>query len=135
MAVQRDLRDGIYRALASSQEIKASLGGLALYEDAPQSAPFPYLTIGQTTDRDWATGESKAGEHTVTLHVWSRVGGRQRTQEIMEHVRSALSRTPITIAGIQKVQLQHEFSEARHDEDGETFHGIVRYKAFTEPFG
>ena len=31
------------------------------------------------------------------------------------------------------VNLRHEFSEARLDPDGDTFHGIVRYRAVTEP--
>ena len=31
------------------------------------------------------------------------------------------------------VNLRHELSEARLDPDGDTFHGIVRYRAVTEP--
>jgi hypothetical protein len=31
------------------------------------------------------------------------------------------------------VNLRHEFAEVRLDPDGDTFHGIVRYRAVTEP--
>ncbi|WP_425283503.1 hypothetical protein [Methyloceanibacter superfactus] len=31
------------------------------------------------------------------------------------------------------VNLRHEYTEARLDADGETLHGIVRYRAVTEP--
>ena len=48
-------------------------------------------------------------------------------------IRDALNAVPLTIADHTLVELKHEFSEARHDEAGETYHGIVRYRAITEP--
>jgi hypothetical protein len=39
----------------------------------------------------------------------------------------------VTLVDHELVNLRHEFSEARPDPDGDTFHGIVRYRAVTEP--
>ena len=39
---------------------------------------------------------------------------------------------PLMLADHHLVNLRHEFSEARLDPDGDTFHGIVRYRAATE---
>lgn len=127
------LQQGIYQALAGNPEVTGLLGGANIYDDVPQSASFPYLTFGQTTERDWSTGTEDGSEHTVTLHVWSRAGGKKETYEIIETIRDALNAAPVTVADHALVNLHHEFSEARHDEDGETYHGIVRYRAITEP--
>jgi len=36
------------------------------------------------------------------------------------------------LSGHRLINLRHEFSEARRDSDGETFHGIARFRAVTE---
>ena len=46
---------------------------------------------------------------------------------------SALHDQPLMLVDHELVNLRHEFSEARPDPDGDTFHGIVRYRAVTEP--
>lgn len=127
------LQKGIYQALAGDPQVTGLLGGAQIFDNAPQNVSFPYLTFGQTTERDWSTGSEEGSEHTVTLHVWSRSGGRKQTHEIIETIRKALSAAPIAIDDHYLVNLRHEFSEARHEEDGETYHGIVRYRAVTEP--
>lgn len=127
------LQQGIFQVLAANPEVTGLLGGTHIFDNAPRNASFPYLTFGQTTERDWSTGSEDGSEHTVTLHVWSRAGGRKETQEIIDKVRSVLNSSPITIDDHHLVNLRHEYSEARHDEDGETYHGIVRYRAVTEP--
>lgn len=127
------LQQGIYQALAGDPQITGLLGGVNIFDDAPQNAAFPYLTFGQSVERDWSTGSEEGAEHTVTLHVWSRASGKKETHEIIETIRSALKTAPVTVADHALVNLHHEFSEARHDKDGETYHGIVRYRAITEP--
>ncbi len=45
---------------------------------------------------------------------------------------AALHDQDLTLAGHRLINLRHEFSEARRDSDGETFHGIARFRAVTE---
>jgi hypothetical protein len=129
----RALQRGIYQALANSLDLVTLLGGVRVYDDAPQSAPYPFITLGQSVIRDWSTGSEKGAEHGLTLHVWSRSGGKQEMQQIVEAVRAALHDKPLALEGHYRVDLRHEFSEARLDPDGDTFHGVVRYHAMTEP--
>ena len=72
-------------------------------------------------------------EHSLTLHVWSRTGSEQQMLEIVEAVRASLHDKPLQVEGYHLVNLRHEFSEARLDPDGDTYHGVVRYRAVTEP--
>ena len=60
------------------------------YDDVPRGGELPYLTIGQSSVRDWSTGSEDGEEHTLTLHIWSRASGRRQVQEIMGVVGTAL---------------------------------------------
>ena len=125
------LQRSIYQALATSLDLVGLLGGVRVYADAPQSAPNPFITLGQSLIRDWSTGAEDGAEHSLTLHVWSRSGGKKL--EIIEAIRAALHEQPFALEDHHLVNLRHEYSEARFDPDGDTFHGVVRYRAVTEP--
>jgi hypothetical protein len=127
------LQRGVYQALAGSLDLTTLLGGVRVYDHAPKSAPYPFITVGQSAVRDWSTGTEDGAEHNLTLHVWSRSGGKKQVQEIIETIKDVLHDQPLTLSDHHLVNLRHEFSEARLDPDGDTFHGIVRYRAVTEP--
>jgi hypothetical protein len=127
------LQRAVYLALTDSPGLTALLGGARIYDDAPQSAPYPFITLGQSVMRDWSTGTEDGAEHELTLHVWSRAGGKRQVQEIIEAIKAALHDKPLSLEDHYLVNLRYEFSEARLDPDGDTFHGIVRYRAVTEP--
>lgn len=126
------LQRGIYQALAGSSDLTAMLGGARMYDDA-RGAAFPFITLGQSVVRDWSTGTEDGAEHDLTLHVWSRAGGKKQVHEILEAIRAVLHDQPLMLADHHLINLRHEFCEARLDPDGDTFHGIVRYRAVTEP--
>lgn len=127
------LQQALHGRLTSDVALTALLGGVRVYDDVPERAEFPYVTFGQTAERDWATGSEEGSEHTVTLHVWSRARGRKEANAILAAARAALHDAPLTLAGHRLVNLRHEFSDARRDPDGETFHGTARFRAVTEP--
>jgi Protein of unknown function (DUF3168) len=126
------LQRSLYQALADAPELVALLGGVRIYDHAPQGASFPFITLGQSVIRDWSTGTEDGAEHSLTLHVWSRSGGKKQMQEIVEAIRRALHDQPLPLEDHFLINLRHEFSEARLDPDGDTFHGVVRYRAVTE---
>jgi hypothetical protein len=127
------LQRAVYQALAGSSDLTTLLEGARVYDDAPQAAAFPFITLGQSVIRDWSTGTEDGAEHSLTLHVWSRGGGKKQTLEIVEAIKDVLHDQPLLLADHHLINLRHEFSEARLDPDGDTFHGIVRYRAVTEP--
>jgi hypothetical protein len=127
------LQRGVYQALAGSLDLTMLLGGVRVYDHAPQAAPYPFITLGQSVIHDWSTGTEDGAEHNLTLHVWSRSGGKKQVLEIIEAIKAVLHDQPLLLADHHLVNLRHELSEARLDPDGDTFHGIVRYRAVTEP--
>ena len=131
------LQQSIYAALVADAAITTLLGVNRIYDDVPQGSTLPYLTIGQTTERDWSTGGDTAtdagAEHLLTLHVWSDARGKKQTHDILAALRSALHDEQLTLSGHRLINLRHEFSEARRAPDGETIHGTARFRAVTEP--
>lgn len=127
------LQQSVHAALTADPAIIGLLGAPNVFDDVPRAARHPYITIGQSLVKDWSTGTEEGDEHILTLHVWSRAKGRQETHEIMAAVRAALADAPLSLTGHRLVNLRHEFSEARRDPDGETYHGLVRLRAVTEP--
>ena len=127
-----ELQKTLYGTLSNDASLSVLLSGAKIYDDVPQGTPFPYVTIGESTVRDWSTGSDTGLEHILTLHVWSQSKGRKEVQEIMDVLRTLLHEAALPVSGHTLVNLRHELSEARREGDGETYHGIVRYRAVTE---
>lgn len=126
------LRTAIVARITGDTDITAALGGARIYDDVPSRSEFPYLVFAQSTANDWSTGTDTGCEHTITLHAWSRARGRMETDVIIAAVADALHDQPLVLDGHRLINLRHEFSDTRRDGDGETFHGIVRFRAVTE---
>jgi hypothetical protein len=136
-AASWSLQQSVFSALTADAALTTLLGGTRIYDDVPQGTQLPYLTLGQTTERDWSTGGDPGTddgcEHVLTLHVWSDAKGKKQTHDIIGAIRSALHDQPLTLTGHRLINLRHEFSEARRNPDGATIHGIARFRAVTEP--
>ena len=81
------LQKAVHAALVGDADVLAALGGARVYDHVPRGAAYPYVTIGQTSVRDWSTGSGDGGEHTLTLHVWSKAAGRGETQAVIGAIR------------------------------------------------
>ena len=127
------LQTSIHARLTADATLTGLLGGPRVYDDVPRGASFPYVTFGLTSEKDWSTGTEDGGEHIVSLHVWSRAPGRRQAAGIMAAIRRVLHDQPMVLTGHRLVNLRQEFADVRRDPDGETFHGIVRLRAVTEP--
>ena len=128
-----DLQRAVYSALAGDATLVALLGGPHVYDDVPQKAAFPFVTIGRSELRDWSTGTDPGTEHQLTMHVWSRVAGRREVHEILGALADILHEATLSLTDHILVNLRQDFSEVRRDPDGETYHGIMRLRAVTEP--
>lgn len=128
-----DLQKSVYAALTDDAPLTALLGADRVYDAVPQAAAFPFIVIDQTQVRDWSTGGSLGAEHVLMLHVWSRYEGKREVCEIADAARAVLDGAALSLTGHRLITLAHQYSDLRRDEDGETHHGIVRFRAVTEP--
>lgn len=128
------LQTAVVQALSNAPQIATLSGGTArIFDHVPPGTPQPYITIAQTLERDWSTGTETGHEHILTLQVWSRASGRRQVHDLAAAVRSTLHDAGLSLAGHSLINLRHEFTETRREPDGETYRGILRYRAVTEP--
>jgi hypothetical protein len=128
-----DLQKAAYGALAGDAPLTGLLGGQHIYDHVPQDAAFPYVVIDEMRLNDWSTGTERGSEHILMLHVWSRYRGKRETYEIGDAIRERLDDAELTLEDNRLVNLMHQFSDLKRDEDGETWHAVLRFRAVTEP--
>ncbi len=128
-----DLQKATYQALKADSALTSLLGANWLYDDVPQDAEFPYVVIDQMRLNDWSTGSERGSEHILMLHIWSRYRGKREIHEIADAIRVALDDVELTLDDNRLINLTHQYSDLKRDEDGETWHGVMRFRAVTEP--
>jgi hypothetical protein len=127
------LQTSITEALTGDPAVVGLLGGAKVFDHVPRNAAFPFVTFGQSLARDYATALGEAEEHILTLHVWSEGGRREEAYDLIAAVRRVLHDAPLSLADHKLVNLRQEFSDARREPERESWHGIIRYRAVTEP--
>jgi hypothetical protein len=133
MSADRALIAAIRAVALQNAGVKAAVGNPArLYDDPPADPVFPYVTLGRLETRAADSAGGSALEHAVTLHAWSRYGGRAEALDVIGALREALHDAPIEVEGRKLVFLFASFSDVFRSGDGRTTHGVLRLRALTE---
>jgi hypothetical protein len=125
------LRAAIHAALVTDGALAALLGGTKVYDEAPASAAFPYVTLGDARIVDASTASEAGFEHQLTLHAWSRQGGHREAHDIAGAILQALDDAPLSLVGHHLVELRFALADIRREADGRTYHALVRFRALT----
>ena len=129
------LQAAMVAAMRADAALTALLAAPGIYDLAPPSASFPYITLGRSDVADWSTGTEEGGEHLVTLHVWSQGSGKAQCLRIMREATRTLGGLDPVLDGHFIVSFRLEYSEAVYDEDARLHHGLLRYRALVERTG
>ena len=127
------LRAAIHDALVADGALIALLGGPKVYDEPPQAAAFPYVTLGEARVSDFSTASDAGEEHRLTLHAWSRQGGHKQAHIIAGALLQALDDAPLAVAGHRLVNFRFSTADVRRESDGHTYRALVRFRAVTEP--
>lgn len=127
------LQKSVYQTLFSDSGLKALIGDPPrLYDDVPEDPVYPYLSLGEVQLSDWSTASDTGLEQRLSFHAFSRYGGRKEVQEILTALYLILHDAALSVDGNSLVTLRFEFAQILRESDGETFHGVARYRARTE---
>jgi len=105
----------------------------SVYDDVPENADFPYVSMGAVTSSDWSDKFIPGMQVISTIDLWSQYKGRK---EVLEMTGAALQ---VLTSG--DIDLSPEFKavwkgldslEIIIDIDGVTRHGILKYKLLIE---
>jgi hypothetical protein len=127
---QLSLQTAIYAKLTGDTTLMAMVEGV--YDRPFQGAAFPYVTIGDSLAKDLSNKLTNGTDHKMTLHVWSREGGRAQTATIMERLYQLLHQGTLTITGQTLVIMQFTASAIQLESDGETYHGTLALRVILQ---
>ena len=133
MSASWALQKAIYAALTADPALTALIGAARVHDDVPRGAVRPYVNFARLVTRDFGSSSGDGEEHLLQLHVWSDAKGHRQVHEVLDAVRSALHEAVLPLGDWRLVNLRIESTEARRESDGETYQGIVRLRAVTEP--
>lgn len=102
-----EISKAIHALLSGHEEVQTVLGSPPrLYDNPPEDPVFPYLTYGPMRSEDISADGALMSAHTLTLHIWSRYGGRAQVMEILAVVTGVLQGGGLTLEGISLVRAQ-----------------------------
>ena len=133
LAPERTFLAALRGVAAADSGVRAILGDPArLYDDHPVAAEFPFATIGRIETANADSAGSAALAHTLTLHVWSRYGGKAEALDALGALRDALHHAALDIEDRRLVLLSAIYSDVFLADDGRTHHGVLRMRAMVE---
>jgi hypothetical protein len=114
--------------------LNGNLTSCSVFDSAPflpegkPNTTFPYCVIGSDTVTPWDTDDIRGAEITITLHFWSRANSMKQVKALMDQAYGLLNRATLAKAGYSIIDCLFEFGEAMDDPDGQTKHGVQRYR-------
>lgn len=117
LAIQR----AVYMRLSTMLEVD-------VWDDVPDNPSFPYVVVGDDTALDWSGDWYLGTDATITIHVWSTQSGRSQTKQIQQEIDDALNRHHLEVEDFHVVTIHREYTETLLDPDGETRHGVQRFR-------
>jgi hypothetical protein len=126
------LRKAILARLLGESALVARLGGARVHDEAPRSAPPPYVVFAQSRSRDWSTMTEAGHEHFVSLDIWSARSGAREALEISALVAAALDDQSLLLEGHNLVNLQVREIETARENANRFVRAKLRLRAITE---
>ena len=127
------LQQAVFAALVASDDIKDIVDDPPrVFDTVPRGAHFPYIVIGEDRQTDWSTATEKGSEHRLSIHVWSRSPGAKEARVAAQAVVAALDGAALAIAGFTLVNLRWLEGETLRENDGETIHAQIIFRAVLE---
>jgi len=123
----------VHAALADNGTVTALLGiPPRLYDNPPEDPVFPYLTYGPVRSEDISGDGAIVTTHLMTLHIWSRYGGRAEAMNIVQAVSEALVNMVLPAGDINLTRKQIIYTDIFRAPDWQTLHGLIRFSMTTD---
>jgi len=127
------MQTAVYDRLTADARVRAVVGEPPrVYDGAPEDAVFPYIAIGEARTSDYP-GVPGAIEHDLRLYAYSRYSGRREVKRIMSAVYDALHDAAFSVPGWRLANFRYVFADVLGRREPDTFQGVMRYRALTEP--
>lgn len=123
------LQKAIFDLLNNDSALLAIVTGI--YENPAPVVAFPYLAFGTLSAADWSTKTTRGLHTVIMLHGYSREG-KMQVVEILDRVFDLLQSSELTLTGHHLVAMRFDYNEITLENDGITYHGVMKFHAYTE---
>lgn len=127
-----DVQGAIFAALKSTGALPAVVGG-RVYDAAPATAVFPYITLGDGQVLPDKAGCIDGVEMFLQIDAWSRATGYPEVKGIAKAIIAKLDDQPMDITGYQVVVFEHQETRYLRDPDGLTRHAAITFRSLINP--
>lgn len=123
------LQKGVYSILTTKQTTP-------VYDDVPQDAVLPYITIGAFTCKQVGSKTSDITDISLQLHIWSEYSGKAEVNEIANDITAVLTSWPIDLSndGFKVMNQDTDMFEAFPEETA-GYHGVITFVAKIQNIG
>lgn len=127
------LQQGVYSILTEKQE---GDDVFPIYDDVPEGAALPYVTIGAFTCKRTGDKVSDINYISLQLHVWSEYNGKSEVNRIADDITNILTSWPIdlSVSGFSVINQDVDFFEAFPEETA-GYHGVVTFVSTIQNLG
>lgn len=125
--------DGVQKAIYTALTTAGVAGG-RIYDQVPEKALFPYVTIGDEQVIDDSNDCAESWDVFSDIHVWSRPdsGSKGELKRAMKAVSVAVLAID-SVPGWTLISVKPETSRTLRDPDGKTEHGVLTFRFIIDP--
>lgn len=122
------------RVLNASSEVTNAFGVPARIFDAEvRRAAFPFIRFARHEMRPEESMAEGPVDHRITLEVYSRNGGRDEASRLVHLVTDTLRQSELQPSGHGLILFYPLFIDVFLRPDGNTYRGLLRLRALSEP--
>lgn len=100
------------------------------YDYVPEDAVLPYVNYQLVQSVEDDTTTTTGFVTTFALHVWSEKEGSREAHRILQRLYELFHlKKDFTLELYRLINLTYITSEVIRDPDGQTYHGIIRFRA------
>lgn len=124
-----ELQSAVFSKLSIDTALAMKINNI--WDEADAGAPYPYITMGDSSIKDSSAKAESLSEHTFDIHIWSDAKGRMETKEIMTLAHSALHSQPLSLASQKLIYIYFIDAKDKRLVTGNSviYHGTMRFKA------
>lgn len=108
------------------------------FDLAPENAPAPFVTLGQTSYQDWSTADTDGQAVTLNIHCWDESPSTNpettRCRLMMRHARRILHFASLNLPAPHRSVVMQVTNRVGplFDPDGISIHGILTVQALVD---
>lgn len=123
------LQERVFELLSTKQTT-------SVYDDVPEDATFPYITLGAFTCKRIGNKTVDIYDISQQIHVWSEYEGKKEVNEIADDITAVLTNWYIDLStnGFKVLSQGVDFFEAFPEEIG-GYHGVLTLVARIQNLG